>query len=88
MNTNTEQLQQDICLFKYFILEGQVDGDELIPDTNTPFPTNDEEIVQHLVRDKGVDLLEAIQLVKDVVLLDDDDAVISSTDTVNNLGVN
>ena len=85
---NTEQLQQEICLFKYFILEGQVDDDELIPDTNTPFPTNDEEIVQHLVRDKGVDLLKAIQLVKDVVLLDDDDTVISSTDTVNNLGVN
>ena len=84
---NTEQLQQEICLFKFFILEGQVD-DELIPDTNTPFPTNDEEIVQHLVRDKGVDLLKAIQLVKDVVLLDDDDTVISSTDTVNNLGVN
>ena len=88
MNTNTEQLQQDICLFKYFILEGQVDGDELIPDTNTPFPSNDEEIVQHLVRDKGVDLLEAIQLVKDVVLMDDDNTVIPSTDTVHNLGVN
>ena len=85
---NTEQLQQEICLFKYFILEGQVDDDELIPDTNTPFPTNDEEIVQHLVRDKGVDLLEAIQLVKDVVLLDDDDTIIPTTDTVNNLGVN
>ena len=85
---NTEQLQQEICLFKYFILEGQVDDDELIPDTNTPFPTNDEEIVQHLVRDKGVDLLEAIQLVKDVVLLDDDHTVIPSTDTVHNLGVN
>ena len=85
---NTEQLQQEICLFKFFILEGQVDDDELIPDTNTPFPTNDEEIVQHLVRDKGVDLLEAIQLVKDVVLLDDDDTIIPTTDTVNNLGVN
>ena len=85
---NTEQLEQEICLFKFFILEGQVGGDELIPDTNTPFPTNDEEIVQHLVRDKGVDLLEAIQLVKDVVLLDDDDRIIPTTDTVYNLGVN
>ena len=85
---NTEELQQEICLLKFFILEGQVGDDELIPDTNTPFPTNDEEIVQHLVRNKGVDLLEAIQLVKDVVLLDDDDTVIPSTDTVNNLGVN
>ena len=85
---NTEQLEQEICLFKFFILEGLVRDDELIPDTNTPFPTNDEEIVQHLVRDKGVDLLEAIQLVKDVVLLDDDDTIIPTTDTVHNLGVN
>ena len=84
----TEQLQQQICLFKYFILEGQIDDDELIPDTNTPFPKNDEEIVQHLVRDKGIDLLKAIQLVKEVVLIDDDDTIIPSTDTVNNLGVN
>ena len=75
-------------MFKFFILEGLVRDDELIPDTNTPFPTNDEEIVQHLVRDKGVDLLEAIQLVKDVVLLDDDDTIIPTTDTVHNLGVN
>ena len=85
---NKEQLQQEICLLKFFILNGNFDRTELIPDTNTPFPENDEEIVQHLVKDKGIDLLKAIQLVKEVVLIDDDDTIIPSTDTVNNLGVN
>ena len=85
---NKEQLQQEICLFKYFITKGDFDRTELIPDTNTPFPENDEEIVQHLVKDKGIDLLKAIQLVKEVVITDDDNKVIPITDTVNNLGVN
>ena len=85
---NKEQLQQEICLFKYFITMGDFDRTELIPDTNTPFPENDEEIVQHLVKDKGIDLLKAIQLVKEVVITDDNNKVIPITDTVNNLGVN
>ena len=85
---NKEQLQQEICLLKFFILNGDFDRTELIPDTNTPFPENDEEIVQHLVKDKGIDLLKAIQLVKEVVITDDDNKVIPITDTVNNLGVN
>ena len=84
---NKEQLQQEICLFKFFITMGDFDKSELIPDTNTPFPENDEEIVRHLVKDRGVDLLKAIQLVKEVVITDDD-KVIPITDTVNNLGVN
>ena len=84
---NKEQLQQEICLLKFFILKGDFDKTELIPDTNTPFPENDEEIVRHLVKDKGIDLLKAIQLVKEVVILDDDNKVIPETDTTTNLGV-
>ena len=84
---NKEQLQQEICLLKFFILNGDFDRTELIPDTNTPFPENDEEIVQHLVKNKGIDLLKAIQLVKEVVILDDDNKVIPETDTTTNLGV-
>ena len=85
---NIEKLQEEICLFKFLITIGDFDRSELIPDTDTPFPENDEEIVQHLVKNRGIDLLKAIQLVKEVVITDDDNKVIPITDTVNNLGVN
>lgn len=65
-----EQLQQEIGLFKYFILKGDFDENELIPDTNTPFPQNDEQIVKHLVVDKGLPIMKAISLVKEVQILE------------------
>tara|TARA_S200000501_G_scaffold16921_1_gene15185 strand:+ start:740 stop:952 length:213 start_codon:yes stop_codon:yes gene_type:complete len=67
---NKEQLQQEIGLFKYFILKGDFDENELIPDTNTPFPQNDEQIVKHLVVDKGLPIMKAISLVKEVQILE------------------
>ena len=84
---NIDELQKEICLFKFFILQGEFDKSELIPDTNLPFPENDEEIVQYLVKIKGVDLLKAIELVKQVALCDDEENIIPSTDTSKNLGV-
>lgn len=65
-----QQLQQEIGLFKYFILKGDFDENELIPDTNTPFPQNDEQIVKHLVVDKGLPIMKAISLVKEVQILE------------------
>ena len=65
-----EQLQQEIGLFKYSILKGDFDENELIPDTNTPFPQNDEQIVKHLVVDKGLPIMKAISLVKEVQILE------------------
>ena len=67
---NKEQLQQEIGLFKYFILKGDFDENELIPDTNTPFPQNDEQIVKHLVVDKGLPIMKAISLVREVQILE------------------
>ena len=67
---NKEQLLQEIGLFKYFILKGDFDENELIPDTNTPFPQNDEQIVKHLVVDKGLPIMKAISLVKEVQILE------------------
>lgn len=67
---NKEQLQQEIGLFKYFILKGDFDENELIPDTNTPFPQNDEQIVKYLVVDKGLPIMKAISLVKEVQILE------------------